>query len=262
MFNKGELLKAVKEEERVLFARAIDRAALAVKTFEPQFSDFMDPFKMAQLSEICRGEHNFGLNPMIWGGCEGTERCIMGFFPDFTEPDPELFPISCIKMSYNGKFSRQLTHRDYLGSVLGLGISREKTGDIFIEDDCAYMFMDKDVASFVVSSLERVGHTKVKTDFAKDYKRSAEEGTEKRFTVASLRLDAVLSGAFNISRGRIAELIKGEKAFVNWQSITSAAHTVSQGDMLTLRGTGRVMIKEICGITKKDRVALVAEIYK
>ena len=262
MLNKTKLLQPVKEDERMLFARALDRAELAAKAYEPQFSDFMDPFKMAALMEIVSKEFGFTLNIMPWGGCDSAERKICGFFPDYMEPEPELFPIACLRIGYNSKFSRPLAHRDFLGSVLGLGINREKTGDIYIEDDCAYMYMDRDIADFTASSLERVGHTKVKCELAAEYKKAEEKGTEKRFTVASLRLDAVLSGAFNISRGKIAELIKGEKAFINWQSCTNTATTVAKGDMLTLRGTGRVLIKEICGITKKDRVALVAEIYK
>lgn len=261
--NKTELLKGIRDEnERMLYARALDRAMAVLKCYEPQFSDFMDPYKMSVLCSIVDKEYAFGLNTMVWGGFEDAERRMIGFLPDYEEPSTAVFPIACVEISYNGKFSRELTHRDFLGSVLGLGINREKTGDILIEDETAHIFAEKEVASFICTNLERVGHTAVKTRLLDTYKVPQKPGMEKRITVTSLRLDAVLSGAFNISRGKVADLIKGEKAFINWASTTNGAKTVEQGDMLTLRGTGRVCVKEIQGITKKERVALVLEIYK
>ncbi len=238
--NKTELLRTIKDEdERILFARAIDRAMSAKKSYEPQFSDFMDPYKMGKLWDIVNKEYCFGLNTMIWGGFNDAERCIIGFFPEYDEPEGTFFPISCVEISYNSKFSRELTHRDFLGSILGLGINREKTGDILIEDNCAYVFAEKDVASFICTNLEKVGHTKVKARLLDTYSVPAKPGVEKRITLTSLRLDALLSGAFNLSRGKVAELIKGEKAYINWASVTSPSKTVNQGYMVTLRGTGR-----------------------
>jgi RNA-binding protein YlmH len=261
--NKTELLKSIKnEDERILYARALDKAAATLKLYEPQFTDFTDPFKMGTLCDIVHKEYGFSLNTMVWGGFAEAERRTLGFFPDYTEPTPEDFPISCVEISYNSKFSRELTHRDFLGSVLGLGINREKTGDILIEPDRAYMFADKEVASFICANLERVGHTKVKVSLLDSYTPEVKEGTEKRITVTSLRLDALLCGAFNLSRGKVADLIKGEKAFINWIPVTNGAKLVSQGDTLTLRGCGRVVLKELQGITKKERYAVVLEIFK
>ena len=85
---------------------------------------------------------------------------------------------------------------------------------------------------------------------------------KKRFSVPSLRLDAVLGGALNISRGRTAEYIKGEKVFINWKKEISVSHTVKEGDMITLRGMGRVKINEIIGNTKKDRILLSVLVYR
>ncbi len=261
--NKAELLKGIKnEDERMLCARALDKAMMTIKCCEPQFSDFMDPYKMGVLCRLINKELCFGLNTMIWGGFAYAERRMLGFYPDYEEPEEKDFPIACVEISYNGKFSRELSHRDFLGSVLGLGINREKTGDILLEENRAYIFAEKEVASFICANLERVGRTGVKTKLLSTYSKSAKPGEERRITVTSLRLDAVLCGAFNLSRSKVADLIKGEKAFINWGPAISGAKTVSKGDMLTLRGTGRVMLKEIQGITKKDRVAVVLEIFK
>ena len=261
--NKAELLKGIKDEdERIFYARALDKAMSALKNYEAHFSDFTDPYKMGVLCSIVNKEYGFGLNTMVWGGFSDAERTMLGFFPEYEEPEPDSFPIACVEINYNDKFSRELTHRDFLGSVLGLGINREKVGDITIENDHAYVFAEKEVASFICSDLERVGHTKVKTKLLESYDKPPKKGEEKRITLTSLRLDAFLSGAFNLSRGKVSDLIKGEKAFINWAVTTNPSKSVSQGDMITLRGTGRAMLKEIQGITKKERVAVLLEIYK
>jgi RNA-binding protein YlmH len=261
--NKTELLKSITDDDtRILYARALDKAVAALKSYEPQFSDFMDPYKMGALCDIVNREYGYELNTMVWGGYADAERRTIGFFPEYAEPGTDVFPISCVRIDYNAKFSRELTHRDYLGSVLGLGINREKTGDILIDESGAYMLMATEVAHFVASGLERVGHTKVKVSVVDNFQAPVKDGTEKRLTVASLRLDAVLCGALNISRGKAAELIKGEKAFVNWAVAKSGAVTVVEGDVLTLRGTGRVILKEITGVTKKDRISVTVEIFK
>lgn len=263
MSSKSELLKGIKDEdERIFCARGLDRAVMAAKSFEPKFSDFADPFKTALLREIVHKELGYEIKIMSWGGTEDAERRMTGFFPEYTEPETSAFPIACVEIRHNPKFGRQLTHRDYLGSVLGLGITREKTGDILIEEGCAYVLAEKEVAEFITSNLEYVGHTKVKTALTDGYQGQSPKGTEKRLTVSSLRLDAVLSSAFNLSRGKVSDLIKGGKAFVNWIPADSVSKTVAQGDMLTLRGVGRVKLAEVGGLTKRDRISLTVEIFK
>ena len=263
MSSRSELLKGIRdEEERIFCARGLDRAVMAAKSFEPRFSDFADPFKTALLQDIVHRELGYEIRTLSWGGTDDAERRMTGFFPEYTEPETSAFPISCIEIRHNPKFSRQLTHRDYLGSVLGLGITREKTGDILIEEGCAYVLAEKEVAGFIASNIEYVGHTKVRTSLTDGYKGQSPKGTERRLTVSSLRLDAVLSAAFNLSRGKVSDLIKGGKAFVNWIPAESLSKTVAQGDMLTLRGLGRVKLTDVGGLTKRDRISLTVEIFK
>lgn len=261
--NKPQLLKGITDdEERILYARALDKAFLAERSGRAQFSDFMDPRKAGVFCTLADKERSLGAKRLLWGGFEDAERRMIGFFPDYEEPSRENFPIVCIRIAYNGKFSRELTHRDFLGSVLGLGINREKVGDILVEDESACIFVRDEVSDFICTGLERVGRTKVKTELVGTYSGQAKQGEERRITVASLRLDAVLSGAFNISRGKTSDMIRAEKAFVNWTPASGGSGSVAEGDMLTLRGIGRVRLKKIEGTTKKDRVAVVLEIFK
>ena len=260
MASKKDLLKSISDEdERKIFAKALDKGDLCAKINVPQFSDFMDPYKAHKLGEICRGCE---FNTVLYGGYEDAERLKVGFFPYYDEGDYTSFPISYVEVTYNGKYSKTLTHREFLGSVLGLGITRDKVGDIYIQNEKAVIMVDEDIADYIVSNLERVSHTKVNAKIIDHFESAPSEGNAKKITVASLRIDAVLSGALNISRGKVSDLIKGEKAFVNWKQITSVSENIKDGDMITLRGFGRVKVIETLGKTKKDRFLIDIEIYK
>lgn len=257
MFDRAKILKNVKKpEEKLWFAKALEQAYCCIRSYEPCFTDFSNPFQIGELISL------LGYNPefksVAFGGFEGCERVMAGFFPEYMEIDESLFPIRAIKISYNEKFSAKLSHRDFLGSVLGLGLTRDKVGDIIIEDGYAILLVKSDIADFILTNLERVAHTKVKNEeiSLESLKGREEKGEEKAIIVSSLRVDAVLSGAFNLSRGKISELIAGGRAFVNWKEEPSASKNVNEGDIITLRGTGRIKIIEIKGKTKKDRFVL------
>lgn len=259
--DKSELLKHISDpQEKILYAKALDKAFLADKANTPAFSDFFDPYKANHIKSIA--ECKLRLNIKLFGGYEESERCMLGFFPEYLDAENSDFPIDILKISYNKKYCSALSHRDILGSVLGLGITREKVGDILLDDKTAsaVIFVHNSISGFVVSNLERIGRTSVKIDYALDF-HYEQRLTEKKLTLASLRLDALLSSAFNISRGKTSELIKGEKAFINWNVVTSTSHSVSENDIITLRGHGRIKLLEICGKTKKDRVLINIAIY-
>ena len=257
MFDKQNILKNVtKPDEKLIFSKAFDRAYYCIKNFEPAFTEFLDPYKISSILSLLG--YKFDFNTKVFGGMDNCERQKLGFFPEFMLEEDYKFPISVIEITYNLQFSKKLTHRDFLGSLIGLGIVRGKIGDIIIEDDKVYVFVDEDIADFINVHLEKVGHTKVKTKIIsyEDIKPKEETMECKNITVSSLRLDAVLSGVFNMSRGKISDLIKAEKAFINWNMCDSVSKQVSEGDIITLRGFGRVKIVELVGKTKKDRFLL------
>lgn len=262
IFNKDEFLKNIADnEERLVYARSLDKAMLAAKKHIPAFSAFLDPFKLSRFYKmIATGGGLNDLQVIAYGGFEESERKMLGFFPDFYIWQAADFPITAVEISFN-KFSTGLTHRDFLGSVLGLGITRDKVGDIIVESDSerAIVFADESIADYISANLERVGHTKVKVKILEEYIPKATTHEEKKLTVASMRLDAVLGACFNMSRTRVAELIKGEKAYVNWLGESSTAKQLKEGDIVTLRGSGRIRIMEINGKTKKDRFLITVE---
>ncbi len=260
MIGKNILKFAADGEEKINLAKTIDRANTAIKCYRAEFSQFMDPYKAHKFKSLLSGERDIKI--ALYGGYDMAERLKLGFFTEYEELDFDEFPIEAVEIKYNSQFSSGLTHRDFLGSILGLGIVREKVGDIVLEDSRAIAFIDTDIADYVCVNLEKVKRTKVSCKILHDYKPKEAEMTEKKFTVVSLRLDAVLSHAFNLSRGKVSDLIKGEKAYLNWKNETSVSKCVAENDIITLRGYGRIKITEIIGTTKKDRILISVGVYK
>ena len=167
-----------------------------------------------------------------YGGYEHAERQMIAFIPDALSLDVCEFPITCLKISpLNRKFSEELSHRDYLGSLMNLGIDRSKTGDIVIQEREAYLFCNLKIAGFLTSELTTV------------------------------RLDALLSLAFGASRSSLIGLIVGGKTFVNGRLITSNGYHPQEYDIISVRGYGRFQYCGVLSSTKKGRYLVKIQKY-
>jgi RNA-binding protein YlmH len=255
--DRKNLLKqfeAREPEEKLLFSKVLNQASLCEKTHEPCFSDFLDPFRAAQYQKAFAAQGRLNLTVKSFGGDAGAERQMLGFSPDYAAFEESDFPIAVIKIEYDARFSNKLSHRDFLGAILGLGIDRSKIGDINLMENHAFAYTNKEIADYIIYHLEKVGHTKVRCALseidADALERSEEEAT---IIVASMRIDTVVSHIFQLSRGKATALIDAEKVFVNWQPVKSASKPIAEGDTVTLRGKGRAKIIEITGKSKKDR---------
>lgn len=263
MLNRQALLKTVSEpEERLLFAKVLDQADLSARKYEPVFTDFMDMAKSSKFLESVR--RHYHLNCGAFGGYADCERRMLGFVPDYMEIAEAAFPIRILKITMNKKFGQKdLSHRDYLGSILGLGIDRGKVGDIILLEDETICYVQEDMADYICTNLESVSRTKVEVTLLESTELILPEKNieYKNLTVSSLRLDAVVGAAFHLARGKAQDLIHGEKVNVNWTLVTSASSLVKEGDMISLRGEGRVKLTEVQGRTKKDRLSIVIGKY-
>lgn len=258
MVNKQQMINSIlNKDDKILFSKIIDQLNFCEKNYENTFTDFIPILKCLEFNQILFKQH-IEQNVSIFGGFEEAERVVIGFFPEYVQPDNSLFPISILEITYNEKYSRQLTHRDFLGSILGLGIDRAKVGDIVIEDNKAICFLYSDIVQYVSINLEKVGSTKVKTKVLtlENYNVPKPKLEEKTIIISSVRLDSVLSGAFNIARGKISDYIKGEKVFLNFAIETSVSKNIKENDIITLRGVGRIKVLNVEGKTKKDRIIL------
>ena len=239
-------------EDRLQFARALDKARASKS--RAAFTDFLNPQRCAvflqQFIKACTEVE-------AWGGYPDAERKMLGFGVDHAE---DKFPIVPLDITYNTRFSKQLTHRDFLGAVLGLGLDRGKIGDIRLGADGAVMYVASEVADFIAESLREVGRTSVTVSLNRDVEVVEAAGTQKRISVASLRLDAVISTALNLSRGKAAALIDSERVFVNWVE-GKKTRELKEGDIVTVRQVGRLQVDSILGATKKERVAVLVTVF-
>ncbi len=200
-----------------------------------------------------------------YGGFNDAERKILCFCGDENTTDPEVlnWPISCIRiMPVNQKFSDSLSHRDFLGAVLNLGIDRNKVGDILIHENKGYLFCVNTIGSYIIDQLSKIKHTTIRAEIIEgkdfDYKPKLKEITG---TVSSVRLDSLLSVAFHSSRSSLTGLIEGGKVFVNSREVLSNSYQLKEKDIVSVRGLGKFIYEGADYRTKKGRYSVRIFLY-
>mgnify|MGYP003287848839 FL=1 len=241
--NKEELLlqKRLAELSRIAYTREI-----------VTFSEFLN---LNELNILHTTPKDMLLSQYkTYGGYGLSERQMAAFLPDALYYDSQ-YPIQIIEISpVNRKFAEELSHRDYLGAVMNLGIERCKLGDILVEDGKAILFAKEELAGYIMEHLTRIRHTTVKTSILSAFEDSYEPRYEElKGTVASVRLDTVLSLAYPLSRSKITGLIEGARVFVNGKLVTSNGYRLKEGDILSVRKMGRIGYNGILSETKKGR---------
>ena len=236
------------EEEKLFAARIADLIRLSGRDGERKYSGFLD----LRQKEIARfTAQKYGANFSFFGGFENAERTMLCVFPEWEEEDSSLFPITALDYAVFGEFC----HRDVLGSVLALGLSREPVGDILVSDGGFRIYVAESAARFIKNELQRVGGSAV------GLIEKSEADYEIRLmpqsdTVASLRLDCVVSAMTNSPRERAAELITHGMVTINHVSVTKLTTEPEAGDIVTVRGSGKFRIDDISGHSRKGRIIL------
>ena len=250
-------------EDRLLLAKVLDRAAQAESRNVPAATDFLSP-QQQKLTEdlLCQaGVPETGYVRL--GGYDGAERALYLFLPDWLDPESaaEESPIRCLRAAF--RTEERLTHRDFLGSLMGLGIVREKVGDILVGPDSADLIVLDTVADFLLGSWNSAGRARLTvTEIHPSHLHIPEVRCEEvRDTVSSLRLDAVCSTGFRMARGKAADLIASGRVQVNWRECTKPDKPLSVGDTVSARGFGKFQLSEVGGVTRKGRVAIVVKRY-
>ena len=162
----------------------------------------------------------------------------------------------------NPKFAEELSHRDYLGALMNLGVERSKFGDIIVTDAKAIIFLCEEIADYVLNNLTRIRHTSVqcKREEIQDISY-APSFTELKGTVPSVRLDTVISVAFPMSRSKLTAYITAGKVFVNGKLITNNGYRLEEGNLISVRGMGRISYEGILAETKKGRYYISVRKY-
>lgn len=235
--------------------KLVDFATQALKNRKYKLSGFLSPYEQEMAGTIANSLGD--LKVEFDGGFIGAERQKAAFCHEEFEGTPA-FEISVVKAEWNGEFAR-LGHRDILGSVLGLGVDREVVGDIIATKDFARIIVDKKMADYFSANLVQIGNVSVKTelDELENISPKEERIKEIRATVASLRADSIAAAGFGMSRSKAAQEISAEKIKLNWQTVKNSSQTIKAGDVLSIRGRGRLEVSEITGQTKKGRIGVL-----
>ena len=250
----------MQKEEVMLQKRLIELSKIAYQRGIVTYSDFLNLNELNILHTTPKSE--LYSNYETYGGYEFSERQMAVFLPDALCYEKK-YPISVLKIEpLQKKFSEKLSHRDYLGSILNLGIERCKLGDILVEEDYALVFAHKSMEQFLLEELTRIRHTSVMVSVEElqefSYKPSVKEISG---TVSSLRLDSLLALAFASSRSKLVAYIEAGKVFVNGKLITSNGYQMKENDIVSVRGLGRFQYIETLSQTKKGRYYVTIHLY-
>ncbi len=257
------------EDERYLSAHISDLAEQSSKSGVPRFSRFLNERERVVAMEAARAK---GANPIFYGGYDGAARTMCGFFGGtYAEDYPEikdetaewqemskrdLFPLCTVTFSFRKVDT--LTHRDFLGSVIGAGLERSMIGDILVSEEYAVLFCTE--AAFEIAvGITKIGRYGVKTErgITRGLPESKTEAFDK--TLSSLRLDCVVGACTNLSRDKSASLIRSGLVSADFLVCQNVSFAIKEGTVLSIRGFGRFRLTQVIGETKKGRLRVSFE---
>lgn len=261
--NKTELLNrfAREPEDRLTLARLLDQLERTERRSIPSAAGFLSPAQRAlaePLLAACGHPRH-----LFTGGYPGAERTVCVFLPDWQEPEdwPAGDELAAVEAVFPA--GAELTHRDILGGLMGVGLTREKLGDILMGEGRAQIVALAETAPILLSQFEQAGKYRLKLrPIGLDQLSPAPAQIRLvKDTVAALRLDAVLAAGFSVARGKAADYISHGRVSVNHRECLKGDRLVAEGDVLTCRGLGKCVLKTVGGQSRKGRVIIEIERY-
>lgn len=249
-------------DDKTFLAHIQDLARRADQSGYITFSDFLDDHKQSLLSQsvgrlsVCMDQ---------FGGFEGAERVVMAFYPEYLkdileEAVKEALCILKISLADRRFLKRIPEHRDYLGAIMGTGIKREMIGDVIVNEEGAFVVVLRDMADYLIKEMTSVGAAIVSVREAMGEEiPEPERGRESVISLSSLRLDALVAHGFKMGRTEAAKVIRGGLVFRNGSPVLDPDKSVSLGDKITLRGKGRIILREEKAISKSGRKQILIE---
>lgn len=265
--NKTDILNSYKrQEDKILLAQVLDKIELMNKTQKIESTDFLDMYQIS-LVETFFKKLEFK-NYILFGGFEEAERKIIIVYP-------EKYTIEMLEKNYSKliKIVRvelpdeekgNYAHRNYLGGIVKLGLKREKVGDILVFEDGADIVTVENFADILrteLGTLTRFQNSKIEVLELNKIRKLELKVEEVKIIVPSLRLDNIVSDLARTSRSKAAEIIEQERVFVNGKNETKLSKQIKQGDVITVRGKGRFVVKEFTGTTRSGRTVVLIEKY-
>ena len=247
-------------EDKVLLAKVWDKIAAGMRKNIPSNSCFLSPREL-EMTRYLFGQQA-GL--FSFGGYEDAERQMLIYLPDYldsSELTSEESPVMCLRADfYEGD---TLSHRDFLGALMGAGIARETVGDICVGDDYCLFFVTREIAPYILQNMVGAGRAKLRLTQIPllDLSVPQPETKEIRDTLASLRLDSLISSGFRIGRSLASQYVTAGKASINGLPCEKPDKAVDAGDKISVRGLGKIKLRTVNGQTKKGRISIVIDRY-
>lgn len=255
-----------KQEDKILLAQVADKINFSKSRDKIEYTDFLDMYQISLVQTFLK-KINFN-NYVLYGGFAEAERKVLIIYPD-------KYDLNMVEKNYNkiikviriilsddekGKYS----HRNYLGGIIKLGMKREKVGDIIVSEDGADILVKEESSETLkqeLGSLTRFENAKFELINLEDLRKQEIKVEEVNIIVPSLRLDNFVSDLAKTSRSKAVQIIDSERVFINGQNETKASKQVKLGDVITIRGKGRFIVKEFCGSTRSGRTVVKIEKY-
>ena len=226
------------------------------------YTNFLTEAELSEFMEIKR-ELDYA-SPVALGGNDYCERKLIRFGSpeDFGYEEP--LPITALLITpLNEKFADDLSHRDFLGALMNLGIERETLGDIFVDSNRAILYCIESMAEYIIENLTRVRHTTVMVKpFTEEFVLPEGSLEDVRIQISSERIDAIIARVYKLSRESAQGLFKEQKVFVNSKLVVTPDTKVKTGDRVSVRGFGRFEIKTEAGLSKKGKINLLVSVYR
>ncbi len=249
------------EDDRILLSKLWDKIEAGIRKNIPAHTAFLTPRELQMASYL------FGSEPGIttFGGYPDAERKMVVYLPNYLDDSffmAEGSPIISLRAAFYKGLSP--THRDFLGALMGCGITRESVGDILVGEQSCDFFITAEIAPYILNNFESAGRANLKLSKIplQEVTLPEQKYTQIKDTVSSLRLDSILSSGFRISRGTAVEYILAGKASIDGLPCEKPDKPVSEGVKLSLRGLGKIKLSQIGGTTKKGRISVVIHRYE
>ena len=255
-----------KQEDKMLLAQILDKMEFSKQRERLEYTDFLDIYQLALVKNFMR-KNDFE-NYVLYGGFEDSERKVLIIYPErynmsMIEKNYSKI-IRAIRIELNEEDKGKFSHRNYLGGIVKLGMKREKVGDIIVADDGADILVKEEIAESLkqgLGTLTRFENARIDIVELDNLKKQEIKLEELNIIVPSLRLDNFVSDLAKTSRNKAVQIIDSERVFINGQNETKPSKQVKMGDVITIRGKGRFVVKEISGTTRSGRNVVKIEKY-
>ena len=242
------------KEDELLLAKVYERITSAGARNIPASTGFLSKREQMLAAELLRG-HEF----CFFGGPETAEREVCCFVPDYLDESwlrGEEGPVAAVRAAYFA--GDALTHRDFLGALMGCGVKRETIGDIYVSEGSCDFLVTREVLPYLLQNFLSAGRTRlhVARIGVDDIRVPEQKVKTVRDTVPSLRLDGIVSSGFSISRGKAADYIAAGKCERNFAPCLKGDRPVCEGDTISVRGLGKICLEKVGGSTKKGRISI------